>query len=244
MNMKRSATVVAFVGLIVASFSWILAAQHKNSIWDGVYTAAQAERGRVVIQNHCSECHHEDLSGGEGPALVGDTFMLNWETHSLERLFHKIRDTMPGPGSDKVTNQEKLDTVAYLLQQNGFPAGATELTDNAQLANFRIVSKNGPTPPRAGAMVQAIGCLEEAPAGQWTLSRSTDPQVMTMEIQIDEEVARTTSLGHQNIGLLSVFPSPAAYSGHKVAVKGLLIRHPAGLRINVLSLESVAPTCP
>jgi mono/diheme cytochrome c family protein len=244
MNLKRSATVVVWVVLFVASFSWSLAAQEKNSIWDGVYTAAQAERGRVVIQNHCSECHHEDLSGGEGPALVGDTFMLNWETHSLERLFHKIRDTMPGPGSDKVTNQEKLDTVAYLLQQNGFPAGATELTDNAQLAKLRIVSKNGPTPPRAGAMVQAIGCLEAAPAGEWTLSRSIDPQVTTMDAQTDQKAAGTTSLGTQTIGLLSVFPSPAAYNGHKVSVKGLLIRNPAGLRINVLSLESVAPSCP
>lgn len=240
MKLRHLATIVV---LFAAALSWSVIAQTENSIWDGVYTAAQAERGRVVIQNHCSECHHEDLSGGEAPALVGDTFMLNWETHSLERLFHKIRDTMPSRGSDKVSNQEKLDAVAYVLQQNGFPAGATELTDNALLANFRIVSKNGPTPPRAGAMVQAIGCLNETPPGQWTLSRSTDPQVTTMDTPTDKQAAGKTSPGTQTIGLLSVFPSPVAFKGHMVSVKGLLIRNAAGLRINVLSLESIAPTC-
>jgi mono/diheme cytochrome c family protein len=241
MKLRHLATIVV---LFFAACSWTLAAQDTNSIWNGVYTAAQAERGRVVVQNHCSECHHEDLSGGEGPALVGDTFMLNWETHTVERLFHKIRDTMPSPGSDKVSNQEKIDAVAYLLQQNGFPAGATELTDSALLANFRIVSKTGPTPPRAGAMVHTIGCLDEAAPGQWTLSRSTEPQVTTLDTPIDKQTVGTTAPGTQTVGLLSVFPSPAAYKHHKVSVKGLLIRDPDGLRINVLSLDPVATSCP
>ena len=71
----------------------------------GVYTAAQAEtRGRTVVEAHCSECHHDDLSGGEGPALVGSSFMVKWEMQSVERLFHKIRDTMPEVGSTDVTN--------------------------------------------------------------------------------------------------------------------------------------------
>lgn len=241
--MVRLPTVsTAIVVIFVATFSWSLTAQVKNPIWDGVYTAAQAERGRLVIQTHCSECHDEDLSGGEGPALVGDTFMLNWETHTLERLFHKIRDTMPSPGSDKVSNQEKIDSVAYVLQQNGFPAGSTELTDSPLLANIRIVSKDGPSPPRAGALVQAIGCLEEASGNQWALSRATDPQVTTMD-PASRDATTGTSLGSQTIELLSVFPSPTAYKGHKVSVKGLLIRMPAEVRINVMSLESIAPVC-
>ena len=49
--------------------------------------------------------------------------MLKWELNSVERLFHKIRDTMPEAGSSDVSDVEKLETVAYILQQNGFPAG-------------------------------------------------------------------------------------------------------------------------
>src|ERR687891_144834 len=86
-------------------------AQDPAPIWAGIYTSAQADRGRMVVERHCGECHHDDLSGGEGPALVGPTFMLKWETHSVERLFHKIRDTMPRVGDTDVTDQQKLDSV-------------------------------------------------------------------------------------------------------------------------------------
>ena len=87
-----------------------LIAQDPPPIWAGVYTTAQAERGRAVVETHCSECHHEDLSGGEGPALVGPTFMLKWEMQSVERLFHKIRDTMPEVGSSDVIGRARSST--------------------------------------------------------------------------------------------------------------------------------------
>ena len=94
---------------------------------------------------------------------MGPTFMLKWELSSVERLFHKIRDTMPEVGSSDVTDAQKLDTVAYILQQNGFPAGTTELTDTKDaLAAIRMMPKDGPSPPRSGALVQAVGCLQEA----------------------------------------------------------------------------------
>ena len=90
--------------------------------------------------------------GGEGPALVGNPFMVKWETHTVQRLFHKIRDTMPSVGSTDVSNSEKLEAVAFILQQNGFPAGSTELTENdAVLASLRIVPKGGPSTPRAAS---------------------------------------------------------------------------------------------
>jgi hypothetical protein len=250
MRLRHLATFVALVGVV---FCWSLSAQSKNPIWDGVYTSAQAERGRIVVQNHCSECHREDLSGGEGPPLVGETFMVNWETHSLERLFHKIRDTMPSRGDDSVTDQQKLDALAFMLQQNGFPAGASELTDSALLANLQIVSKEGSATPRAGALVHAVGCLEErrgsdpldARGGQtpWGLSQSTVPRVTTLDPPSRADEPAESSLGSETIGLVNVFPSPTAYKGHKVSVKGLLIRTSTDTNINVLSLESLAPTC-
>ena len=231
------------VAVIIGIFSPI-AAQDPPAIWTGVYTAAQAERGRTVIQNHCSECHHEDLSGGEGPALVGPTFMIKWETHTVERLFHKIRDTMPDVGSDAVSDSQKLDTVAYILQQNGFPAGDRELTDGPALKAIQIVPKSGPAPARAGALVRAIGCVQQASANQWVLTQSTEPQVTTLEPldAADKEMAATAE-GTQTIELLSVFPSPATLQGQKVLAKGLLIKTPTALRINVMSLQPLGPSC-
>ena len=242
--MRSAATALLIIGL-AATFRPVIA-QDSAPIWAGVYTTAQAERGRAVVQTHCSECHHEDLSGGEGPALSGPTFMLKWETHSVERLFHKIRDTMPSRGSDDVTEREKLDTVAYILQQNGFPAGSAELSDAAGvLGSLRIVPEGGPAPPRPGALVRAIGCLQETAPGQWTLMQSTEPQMTTLEplTEAEKQSSAATAPGAGTIQLLSVFPSPVAIKGHKALAKGLLIKVPSGPRINVMSLESLAPDC-
>jgi mono/diheme cytochrome c family protein len=221
-------------------------AQAPPPIWKGVYTSAQAGRGAIVFQNHCSECHHEDLSGGEGPALMGNSFMVKWEMSSVERLFHKIRDTMPEANSGNVTDAQKLDVVAFLLQQNGFPAGTTELTDvkNA-LAAIRMVPRDGVAPPRSGALVQSVGCLKEGPGSGWTLVQSTDPQVTSRDPVSAEEKKTLAAVppGTHSIELLSVYPRPAELVDNTVLVKGLFVNRPAGLRINVTSMELVRLKC-
>ena len=220
-------------------------AQTEEPIWAGVFTPAQAERGRAIVQAHCAECHRDNLTGSNGPALVGDPFMVNWEARTVQRLYRKIRDTMPGRGRAVVSNSDKIDSVAFILQQNGFPAGANELTeDDGLLASLRMVPKGGPGRPRAGALVQTIGCLEEGGPGKWAASRSTEPQVTTLDpLTGDEKSSAVTAEGTNTIQLLSVFPNPTAMKGHKVIAKGLFITTPSDLRINVISLESLAPSC-
>ncbi len=221
------AVVATFVLALLASLPWRTLAQDSEPIWSGVYTAAQAERGRTVVQSHCGECHADDLAGGEGPALAGATFMTKWETHSVERLFQKIRDTMPSIGSTEVSEKEKLDAVAFILQQNGFPAGSTELTEGSpSFAAIRLVPKGGSTGPRSGALVQAIGCLQENGASRWVLTNSTDPQVTTLDpiSSEDKQALAAAGPGAQTIELMSVFPSPVKLRQNKVLVKGLFIK--------------------
>ena len=241
--MKRggAALLAAFTSAIFTT----LLAQDTPPIWAGVYTAAQAERGRVVTQNHCSECHHDDLSGGEGPALMGPSFMVKWEMQSVERLFHKIRDTMPEVGSSEVTDAQKLDIVAFILQQNGFPAGAAELTDaKGGLATLRMIPRAGPSAPRSGALVQAVGCLQKNSTNQWTLTKSTDPQVTTRDplTQTDKDALSAIPAGTQTIELIGVYPT-ADLIDNTVVVKGLFISRPAGARVNVTSMELVHLKC-
>ena len=241
MKLARAAFVAAFTAGI---FSPLLA-QDPPPIWNGVYTPAQAERGRLVFENHCSECHHEDLSGGEGPALVGSTFMVKWETQSVERLFHKIRDTMPEVGSTHVTEAQKLDTVAYILQQNGYPAGKAELTDaKGTLAALRILPKEPMGLPRSGALVQAVGCLQQNAAKQWVLTGSADPKVTTRDPMspAEKEALSAAAPGAHTIELLSAYPS-ADLAQNTVLIKGLFVNRPAGMRINVTSMELVRLKC-
>lgn len=238
---------VRYVGAFLSVPLAIFAAQTtREPIWSGVYTTAQAERGRTVVVQHCAECHQDDLRGGEGPALKGDSFMVKWESHTVERLFHKVRDTMPTPDDTDVSEAEKLDSVAYILQQNGFPSGKTELTVTGDLAAIRIAPPGGAAPPRPGALVQTVGCLQEQRGSAWILSAATDVKVTTLDplTAAQKESLKAEAAGAQTIELLSVFPRPDALKQQKVIVKGLFIKTPTATRINVMALEPLGAACP
>ena len=51
-------------------------AQETRSIWDGVYTEAQAKRGEAIYFERCVRCHGPALMGGTDGAgpLTGPTF--------------------------------------------------------------------------------------------------------------------------------------------------------------------------
>src|SRR3984893_16575423 len=96
---------------LAAAIVLIAAAQPPASIWDGLFSAEQAQRGKVVYQTHCSRCHGNDLNGVNGSALKGDVFMRRWEGQPVEGLFRKIRDTMPPQRGDTIADGDKLDVV-------------------------------------------------------------------------------------------------------------------------------------
>ena len=40
------------------------------TVWDGVYTAAQAQLGAAAYREACASCHAEDLGGGSNSATA------------------------------------------------------------------------------------------------------------------------------------------------------------------------------
>lgn len=222
----------------------VLAGQDKvPTLWEGVYTQAQALRGMQVFEERCAICHGSDLTGGDGPELVGGTFAVNWSSRYLDRLFVKVRDRMPPDDARSTTEQEKLDILAYVLERNGFPAGTAELVpDLERLASIQIVGKDGPKPPPTGAMVEVMGCLA-GDGKAWTLTNATAPVVSTLDDPAaDANAAAKHPLGNDTVTLLDVFPNPAQHKGHKMLAKGLLIRN-NGMALNVLHLGLVGTTC-
>ncbi len=103
---------------------------------DGVYSDAQAARGARIYRNECSSCHGTTLRGAEAAgALLGTTFIGNWSEKSVGGLYQYIRTTMPPTRPGGLPEQSYVDVLAYLLNQNGMPAGATNLpADTAALA--------------------------------------------------------------------------------------------------------------
>ena len=103
-------------------------------MWDGVYTAEQAERGHSVYHSQCEVCHGESLTGGdEVPPLAGPQFLSSWNGLTVGDLFERIRKSMPANDPGKLTAQQNADVLAYLFSFNMFPAGKTELPPDVQL---------------------------------------------------------------------------------------------------------------
>ena len=99
-----------------------------RSVWDGVYTEEQAQRGEPLYRANCASCHGDTLKGsGETPPLSGGPFMANWNGLTLGDLFERIRRTMPQDKPGRLSRQYKADVLAYLLSVNKFPTGKTEL---------------------------------------------------------------------------------------------------------------------
>jgi quinoprotein glucose dehydrogenase len=111
-----------------------------RSIWDGVYTREQAERGRKLYSAECAACHGETLSGGEAaPALSGGEFLSDWNGLTVGDLFERIRLSMPQDHPGRLSRQENADIISYILGVNKFPTGKTELQQKTeQLKEIRF----------------------------------------------------------------------------------------------------------
>jgi mono/diheme cytochrome c family protein len=100
-----------------------------RSVWSGVYTTDQAERGKTAFEASCASCHRPDLSGrGTAiPALRGDGFTGERHGTSVGELYELVRTTMPPGRGASLAPEVYADVVAYLLSANAFPAGDDEL---------------------------------------------------------------------------------------------------------------------
>lgn len=113
-----------------------------RTVWDGVYTEAQAERGQKVIVETCSLCHGEAMRGGGGvPSAVGPEFMFNWNDRTVAELFNYLKTTMPPTAPGSLSDEKYADAMAALFKHNGFPASPeAEIPSNPDaLADVVIV---------------------------------------------------------------------------------------------------------
>jgi quinohemoprotein ethanol dehydrogenase len=110
----------------------------------GMFSAAQAARGRSSYQTNCAiGCHMADLSAAaRAPALAGDVFSRRWRGQTVNDLFERIRNTMPQQNPHSLSDQVYLDITAFLLQSNGLPSGSAEL--NGDPVTLGRIVLNGP----------------------------------------------------------------------------------------------------
>ena len=171
--MERSRAVIAFF----FAFTIAGAAQSTSpttTVWQGVYTEAQATRGQSEYATHCANCHRDDLSG-YNEILKGRRFMEKNRESALNLLFEKTKTTMPRGAPASLSDKVYVDIVSYLLKANEFPAGAGELRVE-DLTQIQVTGKGGPEPVPDFSLVRVVGCLDtNASDGAWMLLNSTDP---------------------------------------------------------------------
>jgi mono/diheme cytochrome c family protein len=216
-----------------------------KTVWDGVYTIAQAEHGKAAYLDKCAACHKDDLSGYEG-ALRHDKFMQHWGEDNLHSLYSIIKTTMPRGAPASLSDGVYLDILAFILQANEFPSGADELTV-AALPGIQVQGKSGPVDLPAGALVELVGCLAKGSDNAWVVTRAKeairtrDPHNSTPD---ELKGWESKPLGQSEFGLMDAeYYHPDTHKDHKVLAKGFLIRNGGKTRINLTALDSINSSC-
>jgi S-disulfanyl-L-cysteine oxidoreductase SoxD len=240
---------------IFSAFLWlfpITAQARPQTVLEGVYSDAQAERGHDFYTAVCGSCHGAALEGVSAPPLTGNRFIERWREGMLEPLYDFIRQRMPfgqPAGAKRIPDSEYLDILTYILKVNGYRAGESELTTGL-LGSVMLVGPNGPQPVPDGAHVITVGCLSQAGDSLWVLSNATEPARTPTESTSSATGLKTSSqkkLGTLTFRLadLEAVPdfSPSAHNGHKMQVKGFLVRQPNAERISLTSTEMIDSSC-
>src|ERR1700722_20051981 len=101
---------------LTGAFYWTLAAQSPKSVWDGIYSDAQAQRGKTAYGKQCASCHGADLSGqGQTPPLTGEDFKANWNGQTVDDIFEEVQTSMPADHPGSLTREQTADIMAFIL---------------------------------------------------------------------------------------------------------------------------------
>jgi S-disulfanyl-L-cysteine oxidoreductase SoxD len=129
-------------------------AQVPRTVWSGVYSKLQADRGGQAYRTHCGYCHRDDLRGGfmddgvgrapalAGPQAFGSSIDDRWRDQSLGDVVYTIASSMPKQAPTSLSLDTYLDIVAYLLQENDAPAGPDDLiADIPALREIQVTTR-------------------------------------------------------------------------------------------------------
>jgi mono/diheme cytochrome c family protein len=101
----------------------------------GVYTAAQAERGKKAFSEKCTTCH-------EPSRFAGDAFHESWDGKAMKELWDVASGTMPEDNPGSLKQEEYADILAYFLHLNEYPTGDAELQPGAAaMAAIKVEKK-------------------------------------------------------------------------------------------------------
>lgn len=132
LKMKYPVKVIANATfLLIFLISWQGVSAQDRTVKDGVFTAAQVNAGEMVYDASCKTCHNM--------RFYRDT-LKSWNNQPLIYLWETIMGTMPADNPGSLLLEEYTDVIAYILSENGFPAGDIKLDPDNGMDTIHILS--------------------------------------------------------------------------------------------------------
>ena len=241
---QRTLLCLAATAFVIVMATAFAAAQAPTAptVWDGVYTDAQAERATATFGSTCSRCHSLTEDGSGARPLTGTKFWEGYTQKTVGDLLKYVSTNMPnGAAAGSLSASTYNDLVALILKSNGFPAGKTELAPDT-IANVQIIPKDGPGELPANTLVRIVGCLGPKAGSDWTLTNATNPERTEKTGAGPEDASRP--LGSRTLALKFVLTRLDAFVGQRMSVTGLLLGAGGANGINVSTVNKVADACP
>ena len=135
--MRKGLGQIILIGCALAAVVSPVGHGQSKTVWDGVYSQAQAKRGEGLYSQQCASCHGPDLKGKEdlkpdpAPSLTGADLGIDFNDLPLDALADRIRTTMPKGKGNTLSREQVADVVAFILSKNGMPAGKSDLPPTA-----------------------------------------------------------------------------------------------------------------
>ena len=101
------------------------------TVADGVFTDAQAESGKAVYDSTCSACHRMQEYRQVLRAFQNNSVMVLWDL---------LVSSMPADNPGSLADSEYTDIIAYILSEQGFPAGDQPLDPYNGMGEIKIVT--------------------------------------------------------------------------------------------------------
>ncbi len=96
-------------------------ADSARTIRDGVFSAAQVQRGRVLFETICMNCHEIEEFTGAGAYLEEVEGRPLWDT------FEYVWAEMPEDDPASLEPEDYADVLAYIFSVYGLPTGEADL---------------------------------------------------------------------------------------------------------------------
>jgi mono/diheme cytochrome c family protein len=239
LNAQRSLLFVATLFLASAGDALLQGQAQTQTVWDGVYTDAQAARATTVFSSSCANCHTLETQGNR--PLIGEKFWDGWTQKTVGDLVTYVRTNMPnGANAGSLPAETYNDLVALILKSNGFPAGRTDLSPET-VAKVQIIPKDGSSELPAGTLVRIVGCLTKS-GTDWVLTNATAPQRAEKAGVAAEDATR--ALGDRTMALKFLLTRIDSFAGQRMSASGLLIGPGGRDGLNVTTVNRVAESCP